>query len=292
MNATAPAQAPAEYGNVSRFADRVRAPDDLRRLSRFEDAMSLPLTLAAILPIVVAASGAALDSWVSIIVSVVAWLVFVVDLAVYMRFVRGYLKTGVGMFDLGIVVLTAPWFLIPGFGGSQILMLARLGRLARVLLVSPRTRLALQRLGRVGLFAFGMLLFASWMAYTAEKATNPEFGSFGDSLWWGIVTLTTVGYGDIVPETTKGRTAGVFLMLTGLATLGILSGTMASLFRSTGTTSAAPEPSSPAADPVAVELSALRGQLSAIEARLSALSVATPPGDGAGAGPGPPPAGS
>ena len=76
-----------------------------------------------------------------------------------------------------------------------------------------------------------MLLFGSWMAYVAEHPANPEFANFGDSLWWGIVTLTTVGYGDIVPETTKGRTAAVFLMLTGIGTLGVISGTLASAFR-------------------------------------------------------------
>ena len=85
----------------------------------------------------------------------------------------------------------------------------------------------------MGLFALAMLLFGSWMAYVAEHPTNPEFADYGDSLWWGIVTLTTVGYGDIVPETTKGRTAAVFLMLTGIATLGVISGTLASMFRRT-----------------------------------------------------------
>ena len=84
----------------------------------------------------------------------------------------------------------------------------------------------------MGLFSVAMLLFCSWMAYVAEHPTNPEFATFGDSLWWGIVTLTTVGYGDIVPETQKGRLAGVFLMLTGVATLGVISGTLASAFRS------------------------------------------------------------
>ncbi len=50
----------------------------------------------------------------------------------------------------------------------------------------------------------------------------------------GHLTLTTVGYGDIVPHTRDGRLAGVFLMITGLGTLGILSGTMASFFRTSG----------------------------------------------------------
>ena len=91
----------------------------------------------------------------------------------------------------------------------------------------------------------------------------------------GIVTLTTVGYGDIVPETTKGRVAGVFLMLTGVATLGILSGTLASFFR-TGD-SGAPVPTAPgaAADeaqapPSDDELDELRQQLAEIADRLAA----------------------
>ena len=110
----------------------------------------------------------------------------------------------------------------------------------------------------------------SWAAYIAEHATNPGFATFGDALWWGIVTLTTVGYGDIVPKTTTGRVAGVFLMITGVATLGIISGTLASFFKSardedadSGRSAAAP---ASAAD-VVVELSAVRAQLAALEAQ-------------------------
>ena len=138
------------------------------------------------LPIVLGLSQASEDSGVTIAVNVVAWLVFVVDLGVRVRLVPGYLKSGVGVFDLAIVILTAPWLLIPGFGGSQVLVVARLGRLARLLVASPGARKALQRLGKVGVVAVGMLLLASWMAYTA-RATNPGFATFADSLWWGIV---------------------------------------------------------------------------------------------------------
>jgi voltage-gated potassium channel len=144
--------------------------------------------------------------------------VFVLDLAVHMRYVRRYLTTGVGLFDLAVVLITAPRFLIPGLGGSLILVLATLARLARLLFVSKAARRAVNRLGKVGLFAFGMLLFCSWMAYIAEHPTNSEFATFGDGIWWGLVTLTTVGYGDIVPITEKGRIAGTFLMLTGITT--------------------------------------------------------------------------
>jgi voltage-gated potassium channel len=258
--------------SVQRFANRVRAPEDLRRLSEFERRIYLPLLLSAILPIVTAASRSAEDSWVSIAVNVVSWLVFVLDLAVHVHYVRRYLTTRVGMFDLVVVIITAPWFLIPGFSGSQILVVARLARLARLLLVSKGARRALSRLGKVGLFAVGMLLFCSWMAYVAEHPTNTDFASFGDSLWWGIVTLTTVGYGDIVPITEKGRIAGTFLMMTGLTTLGLIAGTLASAFGLSPedtTASGAPDAGQEPADAILAELTEMREQLSAIEKHLT-----------------------
>ena len=131
-------------------------------------------------------------------------------------------------------------------------MLARLARLVRLFFVSKGARQLGRRLGSVGLFSVAMLLFCSWMAYVAEHPANPEFATFGDSLWWGIVTLTTVGYGDIVPKTEKGRLAGVFLMLTGVATLGVISGTLASAFRSSSRAAAA-EDAADQADEAAVD---------------------------------------
>jgi voltage-gated potassium channel len=268
------------------FKDRVRSPADLRTLSDFERRIHLPLVLSAILPIVTAASRAGTDSGISIAVNVVTWLVFVLDLVVHIRYVRGYLRSGMGLFDLGVVILTAPWFLIPGFEGSQILMLARLARLLRLLFVSKAARRAANRLGKVGLFAAGMLLFCSWVAYVSEHPTNPEFNSYGSAFWWGIVTLTTVGYGDIVPETEKGRVAGTFLMITGIATLGLISATLASLFRlsASGKTESDVSPSDasapeaePAAADLASELAATRQQLAAVERQLTALARAASP---------------
>ena len=71
----------------------------------------------------------------------------------------------------------------------------------------------------------------SLVAYYAEHPANPGFATVGDALWWGIVTLTTVGYGDIVPETPAGRFAAVTIMITGVAVLGLLAGSLASFFR-------------------------------------------------------------
>ena len=281
MEPTPPPTPPPTRRRISaealRSCHEVRSPEDLQRLSDFDRKIYLPLMLSAILPIVVAVGNASDDSGVSIAVNVAAWIVFIIDLVVHVRLIRGYLRSAVGIFDLVIVIITAPWFLIPGVGGSQILVLARLARLVRLLFVTKGARRAAARLGKVGVFAMGMVLFSSWMAYVAEHPTNPEFATFGDAMWWGIVTLTTVGYGDVVPITEKGRIAGTALMLTGIATLGLISGTLASAFGGHHAEAAPPKPQEPPAPPavptdLVAELAAVRDELAGLQQRLAAIT--------------------
>uniref|UniRef100_A0A4W4FX08 Potassium voltage-gated channel subfamily Q member 4 n=1 Tax=Electrophorus electricus TaxID=8005 RepID=A0A4W4FX08_ELEEL len=63
---------------------------------------------------------------------------------------------------------------------------------------------------------FLVLIFASFLVYLAEKDVNPEFTTYADSLWWGTITLTTIGYGDKTPHTWLGR-----LLAAGFALLGV-----------------------------------------------------------------------
>uniref|UniRef100_A0AAY4EJU1 Potassium voltage-gated channel subfamily Q member 4 n=1 Tax=Denticeps clupeoides TaxID=299321 RepID=A0AAY4EJU1_9TELE len=63
---------------------------------------------------------------------------------------------------------------------------------------------------------FLVLIFASFLVYLAEKDINNEFSTYADSLWWGTITLTTIGYGDKTPRTWLGR-----LMAAGFALLGV-----------------------------------------------------------------------
>ncbi len=114
------------------------------------------------------------------------------------------------------------------------MVLLRLARLARVLMVSRGAKRLFERLGRVVAVALGVVFVGAAIAYHAEHPTNAEFATFGDALWWGIVTLTTVGYGDIVPKTPAGRWAGVMIMVTGIAVVGLLAGSLASFFRLDG----------------------------------------------------------
>ncbi|XP_029590612.1 potassium voltage-gated channel subfamily KQT member 4 isoform X3 [Salmo trutta] len=63
---------------------------------------------------------------------------------------------------------------------------------------------------------FLVLIFASFLVYLAEKDVNTEFNTYADSLWWGTITLTTIGYGDKTPRTWLGR-----LLAAGFALLGV-----------------------------------------------------------------------
>jgi voltage-gated potassium channel len=245
-------------------------PDQLRAREHWQSRWNLPIIVAAVVPLFVNSPD---TKWVQVVVGLGSWIVFVVDLVVQRRIVADYLQRPRGRIDLGIVLVTFPYYLIPGVsGGAAILLLARLTRVVRVLLATAGLRRFGARLGKVGLVAGAVVLVCSLAAYHAEHATNKEFATVGDALWWGIVTLTTVGYGDIVPITTAGRFAGTAIMFTGIGVLGVLSGSLAELFHLDE--SAAPEaPTVEAGDatPLHVELAALRAELQTIEGRIGDL---------------------
>jgi voltage-gated potassium channel len=114
-------------------------------------------------------------------------------------------------------------------------------RSLRVLRALRITR-AIARIKRVGDMAFDgpsfklfsialtlvSLVFAGSVAfYSVENGINPNIHSLFDSFWYAIVTVTTIGYGDIYPVTTEGRLVAIFLMLTGIGSLGLAATTIA-----------------------------------------------------------------
>ena len=241
-------------------------PEQTTARDRWQQRWNLPILLAAFVPLFMTSPQSRI---VQIVVGAGSWIVFLVDLVVEIRIDRSYLRRRNGKIDLVIVIVTFPVYLFSGVNGSSaVLLLARLGRVARVLMATKGLRRFAARLGKVAVVAGLVTSLASLCAYEAEHATNPGFATIGDAFWWGIVTLTTVGYGDIVPETHAGRFAGVAIMFTGVAVLGVLAGSLADLFKL-----GAPEAKPVSTDaPVYEELASLRAELQALEGRLGAVA--------------------
>ena len=76
-----------------------------------------------------------------------------------------------------------------------------------------------------------LLVIAATGAHLFEREHQPAaFGSLPNALWWAVVTLTTTGYGDVVPLTAGGRMIGSVLMISGITVLAIMTGVLATGF--------------------------------------------------------------
>ena len=80
------------------------------------------------------------------------------------------------------------------------------------------------------IFVLALLLSAS-LAYFAENEAQPEkFSSIPEAMWWSIITLTTVGYGDVSPVTAMGKVVGAGTALLGVCSVALLTGIVANAF--------------------------------------------------------------
>lgn len=75
---------------------------------------------------------------------------------------------------------------------------------------------------------FGVIMFGGAdMFYAFEHGANENVNTFFDSVWWAMVTITTVGYGDISPVTAGGRIVSMFLMMMGIGLVGLTTARVA-----------------------------------------------------------------
>jgi voltage-gated potassium channel len=121
--------------------------------------------------------------------------------------------------------------LLPVLRGLRALRLLRLVRTSKFLHhSSPLLSLlrAFQENAALYLFTFGFLLFVIIVGglsiFLVEKPVNPQIGSVADGVWWALVTVTTVGYGDVAPQTGLGRAIGGTVMVLGMFTLALFAG--------------------------------------------------------------------
>jgi voltage-gated potassium channel len=123
-----------------------------------------------------------------------------------------------------------------------------------------------------------LVLNGAVIVYLFERhAPHSNIHTLGEALWWSLVTVTTVGYGDFYPVTVWGRVTACFIMGTGLTTLAVVTAQVASSFVAQGAGRAKPAPPDETASSE-VTLAELNQRLARIEGLLTAAHPGTFPG--------------
>ena len=211
---------------------------------------------------------------------------------------RGWLDLIGSIPTLGFVPLTALF---------RLARLSRLTRITRVLggqagkdLVLDVLRNRSQYATFITILLAGMVLSTASILILHQESRSPgaNITTGGDALWWGIVTITTVGYGDFYPVTTLGRITAVFVMFAGIGIIGALASILASVLVAptdcgrdrTGPSTAAQAPGAVSASPgpvavsttgsIADELAGLRAEMALQRAEIAALRASLGSGSG------------
>lgn len=189
------------------------------------------------------------------------WLVFVAETAVLTALVRDRRRYLLGNWmNLAIIALGIPllWGDTPLAGTLRslrlLLLLGLFARLSR----SVRAVLARNRLGPTLAFSAVVLTLAGVLI----SGVDPAVGSAWDGIWWAWVTVTTVGYGDVVPSTPAGRVIASLVMLLGLGLFALLAANVSAFLIGRDV------------HKVEREESDLRARLEAIEGRLERIERA------------------
>jgi voltage-gated potassium channel Kch len=121
----------------------------------------------------------------------------------------------------------------------RVFRLIRIGRLIRQLRQAGADRVLAELAESRAAATFSLTIFLVFVVLEVagasifavegqDPAANIQSGQ--DALWWGLVTITTVGYGDQYPVTTGGRVIGTFLLFAGIALFSVLTGFIANAF--------------------------------------------------------------
>jgi voltage-gated potassium channel len=151
-----------------------------------------------------------------------------------------YARSFYGLVDLAAVIPTWLELLVAGTGSFLIVRMIRILRLFRILKLSryvheaATLRLALrQSLQKILVFLFAVVVFVSIFGALMYFIEGPEngFRSMPVSVYWAIVTLTTVGYGDLIPVTGPGKAIASLVMVLGYGIIAVPTGIYAAELR-------------------------------------------------------------
>ena len=185
---------------------------------------------------------------------------------------RGWLDLLGSIPSLGVLRLT---------GLLRLARLSRLARITRLLRGEQKKALVKDVLDHRSQYAMFITIFLTVLVLTVasvlvlqfeSKSPDANITTGGDSLWYSIVTITTVGYGDFYPVTAAGRVTAMFIMFAGVGIIGALASILASVL--VGGSSSAEEEEAPAAAPalsVQEELKAVREELAVMRQMLEKM---------------------
>jgi voltage-gated potassium channel len=197
-----------------------------------------PIVLAATLamiPVLIIQADAKSEAWKTFaqVANWAIWAVFAAEMAfIVIVAPRKRAALRAHWLDAGIVVVT-----VPAYGrflsSLRLVRLVRLLRLVRAAVIVSRALQAERRLTSANVFRFVSLatIFLTVIAGAVQATIDTgDFKTFWNGVWWALVTVTTVGYGDIYPTTVAGRIVAIVLMLVGIGFLAVLTATIASQF--------------------------------------------------------------
>ncbi|MCB1404785.1 MAG: ion transporter [Rhodobacteraceae bacterium] len=149
-----------------------------------------------------------------------------------------YAMTPAALLDLAVLVTFVTPFLGVETTVFRLLQMTRLFRLARIGRYSRAMNLLFEAIRSRDIelalsagLAFVLMLGAATLLYIVEGDVQPEaFGSIPRAMWWAVATLTTVGYGDVVPITPLGRILAAITAICGIGFIALPTGILASAF--------------------------------------------------------------
>jgi len=173
--------------------------------------------------------------------------IFTVEYLLRLYCVRRPLKYATSFFGVIDLLSTVPTYVSLFIPGAQTLLAIRALRLIRIFRVFKLGYFVKEgfmivsalRASRAKITVFLTFIFLSVIVigaimYLVEGGTNKDFSSIPQSMYWAIVTLTTVGYGDLTPITNLGQFLSAFVMILGYAVIAVPTGIVSSeLIRST-----------------------------------------------------------
>jgi voltage-gated potassium channel len=194
-----------------------------------------PVVLAAtlaLIPVLILEADATSAGWqqVAEVANWIIWAVFAIELAAVLVVAsRKKAALRAHWLDVAIVVLTIPLL----SKALAWLRLARFIRLARFGVIVGRALQAESRLTSGDSLRIAALLTVTAIVVggaAQHTVASGEFASLWDGVWWAVVTVTTVGYGDLYPKSVGGRLVGMALMFVGIGFLSLLTAAVASRF--------------------------------------------------------------